>query len=144
MATQNNQSVQSGNTIYLMINGKVVGRAQNIRGERSFGTQPVHEIGSIMPVEHVYLRYEGTFTLERFRMKKENLIQMGLGAMGEEILQRDVIDIHVMDNITKQVITTYNGCSCVSMDESYATGEIASENSTWNYLTAWDGQGSRK
>lgn len=137
MATEANQTVHTGNTVYLMVNNNVIGRAQSLRGERSYGTQGVYEIGSIMPAEHVYLRYEGTFNLERFRMKKESLEQLGLAALGEDILQRDIIDIVLMDNLTKQVITTYHGCSCVSMDESYSAGEIASENSSWTYLTAY-------
>lgn len=137
MANVTNQTVHTGNTIYLMINNQIIGRAQSIRGERSYGTQGVYEIGSIMPVEHVYLRYEGSFTLERFRMKKESLDQLGLAALGEDILQKDIIDIHVMDNLTKQVVTTYHGCSCVSLDDSFSANEMASESSNWTYLTSW-------
>lgn len=136
MASVTSQKVQTGNTVYLMINGKVIGRAQSISGDRSYGTQAVHEIGSIMPQEHVYLRYEGTITLERFRMKKESLDQLGLTALGEDILQRDVIDIVVMDNLTKQVIIAYRGCSSSNTSESFSVGEIASESSSWMYLSA--------
>lgn len=136
MASVTNQSVHSGNTVYLMINGKVVGRAQSISGERQYGTQGVYEIGSIMPQEHVYLRYEGTISLERFRMKKESLDQLGLTALGEDILQRDIIDIVVMDNLTKQVIIAYRGCSASSTSESFAANEISSESSSWMYLSS--------
>lgn len=136
MASVTSQKVQSGNTVYLMVNGKVIGRAQSIAGDRSYGTQGVYEIGSIMPQEHVYLRFEGTLTLERFRMKKESLDQLGLTALGEDILQRDVIDIVVMDNLTKQVIIAYRGCSAVSTSENFSATAIASESSSWTYLTS--------
>lgn len=136
MASEASQKVQSGNTVYLMVNGKVIGRAQSIAGDRNYGTQGVYEIGSIMPQEHVYLRYEGTINLERFRMKKESLDQLGLTALGEDILQRDVIDIVVMDNLTKQVIIAYRGCSAVSTSENFSVGAIASETSSWMYLTS--------
>jgi len=136
MATQNQQSVHTGNTVLLMVNGKVIGRAQSISGERQYGTTGVYEIGSIMPQEHVYLRYEGTITLNRFRMKQESLDQLGLAALGEDILQRGVIDIVVMDNLTNQVIISYRGCTAQSLSESFSVGEITSEDSTWAYLTA--------
>lgn len=54
-----------------MIGNKIIGRAQSASGERQYGTQGIYEIGSIMPQEHVYLKYEGTITLERMRMKKK-------------------------------------------------------------------------
>lgn len=137
MASVTNQTVHTGNTIYLMVNNKVIGRAQSISGERQYGTTGVYEIGSIMPQEHVYLRYEGTITLDRFRMKKESLDQLGLAALGEDILQRDIIDIVVMDSLTKEVIVTYYGCSCNSLSETFSVGDIAGENSTFSYLTSY-------
>lgn len=136
MATEAKQSVHSGNTVYLMIGNKVIGRAQSISGQRSYGTEGVYEIGSIMPQEHVYLRYEGSITLERLRMKKESLDQLGFAALGEDILKRDIIDIVVMDNLTKQVIVAYRGCSASSLSEEFAAGSISSESSEWMYLTA--------
>lgn len=136
MAGVNQQTVQSGNTVYIMINGRVIGRAQSISGSRSYGTTAVQELGSIMPQEHVYLQYEGTITLERFRMKRESLDKLGIGALGEDILQRDVIDIVVMDNLTKQVIIAYRGCSASSLAESFSVGEIASETAEFLYLTS--------
>lgn len=136
MATEANQSVQSGNTVYLMIGNKVIGRAQSISGQRSYGTEGVYEIGSIMPQEHVYLRYEGTITLERLRMKKESLDLLGFVALGEDILKRDIINIVVMDNLTKQVIISYNGCSANDVSEDFSVGAIATESITFSYLTS--------
>ena len=136
MATQAKQKVHTGNTIYLSINGNPVGRAQSIEGSRSYGTEAIHEIGSIMPQEHVYLRYEGTISLSKMRMKQESLDQMGIGALGEEILERDVIDVVVFDKLTGQVIVSYNGCSANDMSESFATGEVSTEDITFSYLSA--------
>ena len=137
MASVTNQTVHTGNTVYLMVANKIIGRAQSISGERQYGTQGVYELGSIMPQEHVYLRYEGTITLERFRMKKESLDQLGLAALGEDILQRDIIDIVVMDSLTKEVVVTYYGCSCSSLTESFSVGEIAGENASFMFLNSY-------
>lgn len=136
MASVTNQTVHTGNTVYLMINGKIIGRAQSASGERQFNTTGIYEIGSIMPQEHVYLKYEGSITLERMRMKKENLASLGITALGEDILKRDVIDIVMMDNLTKEVIISYRGCSAQSYSEGFQANEIATETTTFLYLTS--------
>ena len=110
-----------------MIKGKPVGRAQSASGQREYGTTGVYEIGSIMPQEHVYLRYEGTITVERLRMKKENFADLGYASLGEEILKKDIIDILVVDNLTKQVIISYHGCSANNYNETWTTNEIVTE-----------------
>lgn len=88
MATALQQSVHSGHTILLKIKGEIIGRAQGIDGRRSFGTEGVYEIGSIMPQEHINLRYEGTATMDRFLVKKKSLKDLGLASLGEEVLRR--------------------------------------------------------
>lgn len=136
MASLANQTVQSANTVYFMIKNVPIARAQSISSERSFGTQGVYQIGSIMPQEHVYLRYEGSVTVERFRMKKENLASLGFAALGEEVLQMDIMDIVLYDNITQEVVIAYRGCSIDSYNESVSVGEISSEQARFYFLTS--------
>ena len=127
MANVYEQSVDTGNTVYIICNNKVLGRAQSLSGDRQYGTEGIYEIGSIMPQEHVYLRYEGSVTLNRFRMKRESLDQLGLGALGEDILLKGVIDILVMDNLMKTPVIIYRGCTAASLNESFEVGQIAME-----------------
>lgn len=134
MARVSDQSVQTGNTIYLMIQSTPIGRAQSLTAERSFGTTGVYEIGSIMPQEHVFLRYSGTVSLERYRMKKQSLATLGFAALGEEVLNIDIIDIVTLDNLTGEVIIAYRGCSIDTYNETYRANEITSESSRF-YLT---------
>jgi len=136
MASVTNQTVQSANTVYFMIKNVPIARAQNISAERSFGTTGVYQIGSIMPQEHVYLKYEGTVTVERFRMKKENLATLGFAALGEEVLQMDIMDIVLYDNYTQEVIVAYRGCSIDTYNEDVRVNEIASENARFYFLTS--------
>ncbi len=138
MSTEANQTVHSGNTVYIMINGKIVGRAQSLQGEREYGTTYVYQIGSIMPQESIYLKYAGTITVERLRMKKENFFSLGIAALGEEILKRGVIEMLVVDNLTKEVIISYRGCSAVSYNESIQANEILTEQLQFQYLSASD------
>lgn len=136
MARVADQSVQTGNTIYLMIKTTPIGRAQSLSAERSFGTEGVYEIGSIMPQEHVFLKYTGTVNLERFRMKNQSLATLGFAALGEEVLNIDIVDIVTVDNLTNEVIIAYRGCSINNYSESYRANEITTESSQFFYLTS--------
>lgn len=135
MATQANQTVHSGNTVLLKVNGAIVGRAQSLDGRRSFGTEGVYEIGSIMPQEHVNNRYEGTVQLERFLIKTADLAKVGMAALGEEILTKDIIDIEVIDKATGNTVRVYRGCTAVDYSENFRVGAISGENASFQYLS---------
>lgn len=138
MASINNQTVQTGNRIYIQIKNHVIARAQSLSGSRSYGTQGIYQIGSIMPQEHVYLKYTGTISLERFRMIKDNLASatMDIARLGEDILTQDILDINVVDALTKQLSISYRGCTANSYAESTRANEVVSENIEFSYLTS--------
>ena len=69
-------------------------------------------------------------------MKRESLDQLGLGALGEDILLKGVIDILVMDNLMKTPVIIYRGCTAASLNESFEVGQIAMEECQFYYLTA--------
>jgi hypothetical protein len=138
MAMQSKQTIHSGSTILLMIKNKVVGKAQGIDGRRSFGTEGVYEIGSVMPVEHVQNRYEGTATLDRFFVKKNTLKDLGFASLGEEVLQQDIIDIVVVSKEDNSIIRAYRGCTISEYSENFRVNAIAGENATFQYLKASD------
>ena len=134
MTTAAKQSVHSGHTILLKIKGKTIGRAQGIDGDRSFGTEGVYEIGSIMPQEHVNNRYEGSINIERFFVRENDLANAGYAALGEEVLKRDIITIEVVDKYTGKIIRRYHGCTIVSYRETFRVNAIAGENAVFTYL----------
>lgn len=136
MASQANQTVTTGATVKLMINGMVVGRAQGLDARRSYGTEGVYEIGSIMPQEHVYQRYEGSITLERFLMKNDDLVKAGVADLGEGILNKDIIDIAVVSKLTGETIRAYRGCTASEYTENFRVGAISGENATFYYLSS--------
>lgn len=138
MASINNQTVQTGNRIYIQVKNHVIARAQSLSGSRSYGTQGIYQIGSIMPQEHVYLKYTGTISLERFRMIKDNLASatMDIARLGEDILTQDILDINVVDALTKQLSISYRGCTANSYAENTRANEVVSENIEFSYLTS--------
>jgi hypothetical protein len=139
MASVAQQQSHAGHTIRLKIDGKEVGRAQSVDGRRSFGQEGQYEIGSIMPVEHVALRYEGSVTLDKFKIRKKSLAELGLAKLGVGILNMNVIDIEITDRFTGDIIVVYRGCSLQDYSESFRANAIAGENASWQYLSADQG-----
>lgn len=134
-----NQTVHAGHTIKLKIAGQEVGRAQSIDGRRSFGQEAQYELGSIMPKEHVALRYEGTVTFDKFKIRKKSLKDIGLASLGVGILNMDVIDIEITDRYTNDIIVVYRGCSLQDYSENFRVNAISGENASWAYLSADQG-----
>jgi len=136
MGSSAKQTVHTGNTINIKLKGNVIGRIQSGDGRRSFGQEGVYEIGSPMPQEHVALRYEGGFTIDKFYVRKKSLADLGLAALGEDILTMEVIDIEVVDNITGETVRVYEGCSLQDYSETFRVNAISGENASWVYLKA--------
>ncbi len=136
MATVEKQTVHTGHTINIRVGSQIIGRAQGIDGERSFGTEGVYEIGSMMPQEHVQNRYEGQLNLERFFVRNKDLAAAGLSSLGEEVLKKDMITIEIVDKYTGKVVRAYHGCTANSYRETFRVNSIAGENATWSYLYA--------
>ena len=130
--------MNTANRIYLMAGNNLVGRAQSLTANRSFGTEGVYEIGSIMPQEHVYLKYSGSVSLERFRMISNNLASatMGIAALGEDILQKDIITINVFDSVTKNLVESFYGCSASSYNTAYRANSIVTESIEMLFLSS--------
>lgn len=121
-----------------MAQSNIIGRAQSLTANRSFGTEGVYELGSIMPQEHVYLKYTGTLTLERFRMVSDNLAsqKLDIARLGVDILQKDVITISVTDNVTNQVIEVFYGCTASQYNTAYRANQIVTESIDFMYKTS--------
>lgn len=139
MASVQNQTVHAGHTIRLKIDGQEIGRAQSVDARQSFGQEGQYEIGSNMPQEHVALRYEGSVTLDKYKIRKKSLVDLGLAKYGKGILNMDVIDIEITDKYTGDIINVYRGCSLNEQSQSHRANAISGENATWVYLSADSG-----
>lgn len=134
MATALEQTVHSGHTIQIKVGTEVVGRIQGLDGDRSFGTEGVYEIGSMMPQEHVTNRYEGSITMERFFVREKSLHELGYSSVNENVLRTPIFTIEVLDKYTGKLVRAYHGCTAVNYRETFRVGAIAGENATWTYL----------
>lgn len=119
-----------------MVQNNVIGRAQTLTANIDYGTEGVYQLGSIMPKEHVYLKYTGTLTLERFRMATDSLASknLDLARLGEDILTKDVVTINVTDNVTNELIEAFYGCTASRYNSSFRANQIVTESIDFFYL----------
>jgi len=89
-----------------------------------------------MPQEHVFLKYEGTLTLERVRVRKNSLVDFGLTQVDEHILEQGLVNIIIMDKYTQTVTLAYYNCSAVNYQISNRANELVTETLNMTYLSA--------
>ena len=140
MASQDKQTTLTGALCILKIEGKQVGRAQSVDPRISYGTEGIYELGSIMPQEHVQNRYEGSLTLDRYLMRNEDLANAGYIGLGEDILNKDIIDIEVINRADNKTVRVYRGCTFSDYTNSFRAGAVAGENATVYFLSSDAGE----
>lgn len=131
------QAVHShvGIKIQLASTGKDIGsgRIQTLNSDQDFGQQPVHGVGDYMPSEIVPTRFAGTLSLNAFRIRLKDLVDLGLAALGADILKLGVINIVMFDKHDSQVYRVYENCYCSRYSERVQEGAIAGEDATFLY-----------
>lgn len=141
MACIKQQKALSANMVVIKADGHIIGMCQNFRSQTGYGTQGVYEIGSIMPIEHDHLRYEGTFSMERFVMNKDDIFEAGLIGLGEDILEKCTIDIEEYDKHNERTLKVYRGCTFSNYESTHSVNAITGANVQGYYLSADDGSG---
>ena len=131
------QQTVSSNMIEIAYAGTRLGRAQNASSEIQYGTQGVYEIGDIFPQEHVYLKYEGTLTLERAMLIKQSLADLGLAGLGADILSTGTVNITIKDKTNGgRIIAAYIGCTGQNYSLRVEANNIVSETLNMVFLKA--------
>lgn len=136
MASKTEQTTFSADLVSISIAGNIIGRAQNASSTVEYGTTNVYEIGSIFPVESDYLRYQGTVTLEDMRLRTSDLIQLGIAAIGDDILTKGIIDIIITDKGTGKVVAAYRRCTANNYKLTIRTNELVTEEIEFTFLNA--------
>lgn len=131
----NKQKVRTHLNVALLIAGKNIGHArlQSFNADHDYGTTPVHGIGDYLPAEHVNNKFQGTIQVDSFAIRKNDLAQLGISALGEAILTQGVIDIEVKDSGNGLSIRTYKDCVVSRYSERIQQGEICGENATFMF-----------
>jgi len=146
MASEAKQTVHAGHSIYLEMDGKRIGRVQGITNRTNFGTEGVYEIGSIMPQEHVPLRFEGAITVNKYVIKKAVLKTLNVfpDSVGEEILKKNIFNVAVYDKATKEAVIVYEGCTQSDGNMNMQANQILGQDCTFLCLSIRRGPAARE
>jgi hypothetical protein len=127
------KSTLTGNIIVLKIAGTEIGRAQSATADTDFGLEDVSGIGDVLVQEHVNTKITHSFSLDKFIINKQTLLEIGVVPVSEDVLEMGVIDIEIL---TKDgtLIKKYESCSCSNYSLRVAAHAIVGENSTWRAL----------
>lgn len=131
------QKVRSHLQARIFLNGVNIGtgRTQSFEADQDFGTQPVHGVSDYEAVEFVNLKFQGRITLDAFMIRQNDLIALGLAALGKKVLELGELDVELYDE-NGGVITTYRKCAISSHRVSIREGQICGENASCFFQTA--------
>ena len=146
MANAINQQAESGHLVRIMARtgqgSKAVGWARTAAMPQDFGTEAAHVIGSIMPQEHVPQRWQGSITLDSFRIRRNDLRKCGLAAYGEEVLMMELIDLEVLDRVSGDVCKVFERCTLASYNYNVTANAFSGESVTFQALNVRGPAGS--
>lgn len=137
---------QTGNTIQIQIDGVVVGRIQSLSFREGWGTEPIYEIGSMLPAELVPMQWRGTITVDKYRLRKQAFEKLPI-KYGEDILKQKLFDIVILDKTDGSIIEKFMGCVQSDVSSSQAANRPGTQNITFlfqQHLSAEDVQNASK
>jgi hypothetical protein len=140
MASRTTQKVRSHLQAKIYLAGTEIGsgRAQSFDADHDFGTQAVHGVGDYEAAEHVFLKFNGTLTLDTFMIREQDLVNLGVAALGKEILDLEVLEVTLHDE-NGLTLRNYEDCVIQRYRETIRQGEICGENATMFFRTASKG-----
>lgn len=129
------QNVMTHVQVSIMIGNVQVGsgRIQSLNVDHDFGLQPIHGVSDFMPAELVYTKYDGTITLDTFRIRTQDLVDLGIAALGADILKLPVLRFGLIDRMTNKFFRVYEGVKAGRLSERFEQGAILGENGTFKY-----------
>lgn len=115
------------------------GRVQSFDADHDYGTQAVHGVGDYIPAEFVNLKFQGTITIDAFAIRTDDLVDLGLAALGLDILKTGLLDISLHEegpspydptSLSTAPLRVYRDVAITRYRESIREGQICGENAT--------------
>lgn len=120
----------TGNQILIQVEGRTIGRVQNMTARESFGTEPLYEVGSMLPAELVPLQWRGTLSIDKYRLKQDAVEGLGL-AFGEDVLKKNLFDVVIINKATGSIVEKFAGCVQADLGGNYPANRPATQNVTF-------------
>ena len=136
------RKVRHGARLFIVINGKPVGRLTGFNPNENSDIIPIYGIGNFHPRELPHTRWSGNFTASAFVVEKEKVSEIGdIGTLGisveqyvKNLLMSEGFDIAVEDKYTKEVVISFVGCKINSKSYNISENAIVMKNVSGMYL----------
>lgn len=116
-ASQQANSVLTGNNVALQIGDTIVMFAQTVGDQLSMGTEQLYGVGTQKPQEVIQLRMSPAITLDNFELTDAGVALLAGNTRLENILAGNQFDIHLIEN-TSTVLATYVGCKAQNVSRN--------------------------
>lgn len=128
-----NQKTYTSATVLLQLDNKIIGVGQNATGTENFNVIPVPEgFGSIMPMEHAITEWSATVSMDKFYLRKNSLVEMGVAPSGSGILKMKPINISFIDSLdTSRTLTVFMDCTLQTREFTVTHNAVVGERATW-------------
>lgn len=125
-----NHKTLSGNIVTVQIDGQPVGRALNVRYDEDFGTEPIYEVGSMLPAELIPQRWSCRLSIEKYALRERAFDGLNV-AYSEDILLKNLFDLIVKDRTTGKIIHLFRGCVQANAGGQIAANRPVNQNATF-------------
>ncbi len=145
--SEQNQQVQGGHLIRMAINDKVVGFGRSSTYNEDFGTQPIHVLGTIAPVEHVEMMWSCTISLDSFKLNASAVQDAAVElfemvAQGhEEVKTQTKFDLTVLGQGERELCTLLQ-CTPAGFSMNFNANQFTGQNTTFHALSVRRGDTS--
>ena len=123
--------VVHGARAYIVLNGAVVGYAQNATAGENYNMSPVDVLDSIEVEEFVPVAYTVTISMTRLKLAGESLKQIGLFEAVENVLFGQEFTIELKDRPTDSPIATIEGCRAQATNFTIQKGVLTVDQLTF-------------
>ncbi len=133
--SEQNQQVQGGHVIKIMINDKVIGFGRSSTYGQDYGTEGVYALGDIGPLEHVEMRWSSTITLDSYVLNasavQEASVQLfELMAQGpEEVKTQTKFNLTVLGR--NDELVTLLECTASNFSMNFQANQFSGQNATF-------------
>ena len=135
MSSQNTSQVYSGKNARILADGTPVGYAQGVSWTEDYGLTNVTGVGSFEILEHQPTVYNGTGSIQNWRIKNQPVGALG-NVSPSDVLNVDTITLEVYDEVTGNPIRVLEEVTFGGINGGINAGQLSSETHQFRYKRA--------
>lgn len=133
--------VQQGSQVYFVARGAILGYAQSLTPNESYGTQNFYGVGAFGPQDIQPLQFSGSVSIRGGKLYVASWLGAGPGTnspeglyyAGQNMILSGDLSIGVFNAVTNTYDVMLNGCVAASYSATWQNGAFTMQTATFNY-----------